>query len=117
MTAGILDITIEQGTSISRTFTVTTDGSTPVDLTGYSCRMQIREDTDSKAVIASYNNSNGKLTVSSPASGVLTWTVTNTETAAYKFNTAVYDLEIISGSGIVTRLLQGEVTLSKEVTK
>jgi hypothetical protein len=29
----------------------------------------------------------------------------------------VYDLELIDGSGIVTRLVSGEITVTKEVTR
>ena len=40
-----------------------------------------------------------------------------TQSAALDFNSAVYDLEIVSPAGVVTRLVQGTVTLSREVTR
>ena len=35
----------------------------------------------------------------------------------YNFSILKYDLEAVSGAGVVTRLLEGTITLSKEVTK
>ena len=39
-----------------------------------------------------------------------------TTSSAYSFNTAVYDIELVN-AGITTRLLQGKIKLSKEVTR
>ena len=39
-----------------------------------------------------------------------------TDTSNLTFDTAVYDIEIEKG-GLVTRLLQGKIKLSKEVTR
>jgi hypothetical protein len=38
-------------------------------------------------------------------------------TAAIEEAIYVYDLEITSGAGIVTRLLQGQITVNPEVTR
>jgi len=44
-------------------------------------------------------------------------TMTPAVTGAIEEGIYVYDLEITSGSGIVTRLLEGEITTNPEVTR
>jgi hypothetical protein len=44
-------------------------------------------------------------------------TISATDTAALTAGRGVYDLELVSGSGIVTRLLQGVATISRNVTR
>jgi hypothetical protein len=43
--------------------------------------------------------------------------MTSSTTAAIEEGIYVYDLEITSGSSIVTRLLQGNITVNPEVTR
>jgi hypothetical protein len=88
----------------------------PVDLTGFTARMQIRETVDATAVLKSLTTENGGITLGDTA-GTVDLLISATETAAFTFGNAVYDLELIDGSGIVTRLLSGNVSLSKEVTR
>ena len=50
--------------------------------------------------------------------GTLTLAMSATETAVLNFKSGVYDLELTAADGItVTRLLQGRVLLSPEVTR
>jgi hypothetical protein len=43
--------------------------------------------------------------------------ISATDTEALTAGRGVYDLELVSGSGIVTRLLQGVTTISRNVTR
>lgn len=88
----------------------------PVDLTGFTARMQIRETVDSATILATLTTENGGITLGGTA-GTVTLLLSATATAAFTFGSAVYDLEIISAGGIVTPLLSGAVTLVKEVTR
>jgi hypothetical protein len=54
--------------------------------------------------------------LSPPTSGSVGIFISATSSSALDFTEAVYDLEITSGS-IVTRILEGKVKLSKEVTR
>jgi hypothetical protein len=47
----------------------------------------------------------------------VTITITAVVTAAYTFSSGVYDLEMVSGAGVVTQLLSGNVTVLDEVTR
>jgi hypothetical protein len=116
MAAASHDFTIEQGVTTSKSFVWKDSEGTVIDLTGYSARMQIRASIDSTSTLLSATNANGQLVITA-AQGKVTLTLTATETAALDFSTGVYDLELVSGAGVVTRLVEGSVTLSKEVTK
>lgn len=88
----------------------------PVNLTGFTARMQLREKLDSTTTLAEYTTENGKLTIDTATSKV-TISVDATTTAGYTFNTAVYSLELVSSGGQVTQLILGNITLVKEVTR
>lgn len=111
---GDYDFTIYQGANFVRVFTWKDETDTLVNLTGYTARMQIRKKIDGD-ILADMTTVNGKIVLGG-ALGTITASLTAAETAAIS-NNGVYDLELISSGGVVSRLLQGDVTLSKEVTK
>lgn len=88
----------------------------PVNLTGFSARMQLRTKIDDTTTIDEYTTVNGKVIIDT-AKFTIAIVVPATETAAYTFSTAVYSLELVSGTGIVTQLATGTITLVKEVTR
>lgn len=113
--------TIELNAVNSLGFTAYTTGGVieynqPVDLTGYTARMQLREKLDSTTVLAEYTTENGKLLIDT-ATSKITIVVDAATTAAYTFNSAVYSLELVSSGSQVTQLMVGTITLVKEVTR
>ncbi len=111
---GSYDIKIYQGATFSQTFTWKDETDTPINLTGYSARMQIRASVDSSSTLVSLTSGSG-ITLGG-AAGTIAVLISATDTASLSQN-GVYDLELVSGSGVVTRLLQGNVIVSKEVTR
>ena len=59
MTAARYPIRIEQGATWRTVLTVKDDTGQPVDLTGYTGRMQIREDYDAATVLGELSTANG----------------------------------------------------------
>lgn len=116
MAAGTYDFTIEQGTTVTIDFAYQTEAGAAIPLTGYTARMQARETVSSAVAVIDATTANGQLSING-AGGIVTLSLSATVTAALAFRTAVYDLEIISGSGVVTRMVQGVITLSREVTR
>jgi hypothetical protein len=116
MAAGRLNLFIEQGSTFTYTLTLNDESGVAVDLEGYTARMQMRRTVQSSDVLLELTTANGRI-VLTPATGSITLEVDAVTTAALSFPSAVYDLEIESEGGQVTRLLQGGVTLSKEVTR
>lgn len=111
------NLTIEQGATFS--FAVTwfaSDGVTPRDLTGYTARMQVRDSYDAVSFHVELTTENGRIAIT-PAEGKVALTISATDTAALDFSAGVYDLELVDVSGVVTRLMEGGVAFSPEVTR
>ena len=110
------DLTIPAGATYSQVINWKT-GSTPtfVNTTGFTARMQLR--TSYSAASASLELTTANSRISMTNAGVITLTLTATETAALAAGRYVYDLEMVSSGGLVTRLLEGVVTVSPEVTR
>ena len=111
MAAGKYDFTLEQGTTFSREITVQDSGSA-MNLTGYTPRMQMRSTHDSSTIALTFT-----ATVSNAAQGKISLSATDTLTSAVEEGIYVYDLEIESSGGTVTRLMEGNVTVTPEVTR
>ncbi len=89
---------------------------TPQSLASYTARMQIRPTAaDTATPLVSLTDSSG-ITLSDAAK-TITITITAAVTAALTATAAVYDLELVSPTGVVTKLIQGNVTIASEVTK
>lgn len=119
MAAGIFDLTgdnaIEQGATWSRVLTWKDNSDVVINNTGYTARMKIKRDPNSLTDILSLTHSSG-ITLGG-SNGQITITITDTQTAAIDAGNYFYDLELISGGGLVTRLLRGKVHVSAEITK
>jgi len=125
MTAGVKDFTIEQGSAFSRVLTWKDENEAAINLTGYTARMYIKEkysDTDS---LLQLTTANSRITLGG-AAGTITLSVLAADTATLEANAQVnkitgdkyvYDLELISAGGAVTRLLHGNIIVTAEVTK
>ena len=111
MSAGTYNFTIEQGTTFSRVLTLQENGSA-MNLTGYSVASQMRSTHDSSSIVATFSGS-----VTNASSGQITLSLTNSQTSAIEEGIYVYDVEITSGAGSVTRILEGNITVTPEVTR
>lgn len=114
MAAANYDFTIEQGATEVRTFTWKTSAGTPIDLTGYTARMQLRPMLTSETKLLDLTTENGGITLGG-VNGTVVVTISASQTAALTRG-GVYDLELVNGP-IVTRFVQGTVSISKEVTR
>jgi hypothetical protein len=115
MAAGTLNFTIEQGATFNLLLTWEID-SVPVNITNWTARLAARVDVEDTEVILSLTTSNGGITLGG-AAGTISLNQTATQTALLPGGTYVYDLELISAVGAVTRLVQGELNISPEVTR
>ena len=132
MAAGNYSFTIEQGSTTDFELVYRDSNSNPVDLTGYQAKMQLKDSIGGSSTFLTLSSSltpdgtglnlsgSGGNNASKPlTSGSIGIFISHVTSSNLTFGTAVYDLEIVSGSGntaVVTRLLQGKINLSKEVT-
>jgi len=130
MSAGKYSFTIEQGATLQFEIQYKDSNNSPIDLSTYNGRMQVRPTVGSSDVYLTlsstlqsdgtglnFSGSNGSTPTESGSIGIYISAVTSSN---LDFNEAYYDLEIYSGSGnseYVVRLLEGKVKLSKEVTR
>jgi hypothetical protein len=122
MAAGRYNFTIEQGATFTRIFKYKDATGSAIDLSeATAIRMHIRKNIDDNSPITggSFELGSG-FTRSTPAGGSvqneITLLIPAVTTSLYTFNQAVYDIEI-DNQGTTTRLLQGNIKLSKEVTR
>lgn len=129
MSAGRYSFTIEQGTTFQLELIYKDSNQTPINLTGYSGRMQIRPTVDSNTVYLTLSSSlnadgtglnfSGSSGTNPPSSGSIGIYIASCTSSLLNFTNAYYDLEIYSGSNCpyTVRLIEGQVQLSKEVTR
>jgi hypothetical protein len=116
MAAGTLDITIEQGATFDLVLTWQVNGA-PVNLTSYTARLQARVDIDETDTVLSLTTSAGGGITLGGAAGTITLNRSATQTALLVAGGYIYDLELASGAGVVTRLVEGDLLISPEVTR
>jgi hypothetical protein len=121
--AGRYDIDCEKGATFRRVVQWSDGSGSPVNLTGYTARMQVRESFASTSTVASLTTSNGGITLAHSTGGITLY-LSAIQTAALSTSAAfadtwegVYDLELVAGNGDVTRLLSGAFLVVPEVTR
>lgn len=125
--AKLKNLVLDQGTTFTEYIVHTNSNKTPIDITGYLARAQMRK---------SYNSANAitfTANVVSAANGNISLNLTAAQTANIKAGRYVYDVEIYGNANvtidgffidetasniiIVHRVVEGTVTVNPEVTK
>lgn len=112
MSAGTYNLIVDQGSSYALDLVIKQGGSA-MDLTNYTGRAQIRTTHTASSASASFT-----VTKTNASGGVLKMELEPATTAGLAAGQYVYDLEIYTANNaIVKRILQGEITLTPEVTR
>ena len=131
MPAGRYSFTIEQGATFQLELQYKDSNKTPISLVGYSGRMQIRPNAASNTMYLTLSSSlatdgtglnfSGSGGSTDPKSGSIGIYIASCTSSMLNFDgLAYYDLELYSGSNncpYTVRLLEGQVQLSKEITR
>lgn len=92
----------------------------PVDLTGCTALMHVRERLTDTATVLTLSSATAapasRLAITS-ASGLIEVEISDEDTAAITWKTAVWDLEITHPDGSKTRLASGQFVVDPEVTR
>ena len=111
MSAGTYNFILEQGATFNRILTLK-ENNAVMNLTGYSVASKMRSTHDSSTVVGTFT-----CTISNASGGIITISMTSSTTANIEEGMYVYDLEITSSGGTVTRLMEGNITVNPEVTR
>jgi hypothetical protein len=90
--------------------------TSPVNVTGYSAELQLRSLPSDPTPALTLTSAAGQISVTGIA-GQFDVHATAAQTRAIDEGTYYYDIEITSQAGIVTRLAQGQVVVTPEVTR
>lgn len=115
MSAVKLDITVEQGVTYKQSLIWQDEFGVALDLTNFTARMQIRHKLESVAPLVSLTELAG-ITLGGVA-GTIDIVIVSDVTNAIENKKGVYDLELVSAAGEVTRLIEGNVTFILGVTR
>lgn len=110
-----LDFNLDQGATFEHELTWTTSDGTPIDLTGFVARMQVREQIGSEVIIFDLTTENSGIILGG-SDGKITINIPADDSSNAIRTRGVYDLELVSPEGFVTRLVQGKVVIDPEVT-
>lgn len=113
MIPGKINFTCPQGSTFSKSLTYNIDGE-PIDLTGYSARLQVREFHYSDSTVVNLTSGSG-ITLGGSA-GTIDVLIDAETTAEFEAGNYVYDLELVV-SGTVNRIIEGKFIVTPEVTR
>ena len=117
MSAGIWNTVLDQGSVWSLQLTCEDPNGTPINLSGLTAEMQIRSLPEDSTVALTLSTANGDIVIQG-AQGIITITATSTETEPISPGPYYYDLELTNPvTNLVTRVVQGQIVVSAEVTR
>ena len=109
--ADFVELQIESGATFSTEIVVREGDGTSKNLVNYSARSQMRKSYYSSTA------TNFTIEITDAANGVISMGVSSANTANISPGRYVYDVEIDNGQGVVTRIFEGIVTVSPNVTR
>lgn len=117
-----INLNVIPGSTFRKTITVLTGATealaTPVDYTGATAEMMIRNPEDSSELYHTMNTSNGGI-VLGDAAGTITFYISNADSSAFAllWDLGEYEsLEITYASGDIEGFSQGHVYVGRELT-
>lgn len=113
MAAGKYNMLIQQGVTYNQTITLKDKQSgLPLNLTGCTAAAEIRATYIDSVPAATFTTYIGLGT-----DGKIQLSLTPAQTSAITIERGVYDLELTYPGGVKDRIIQGNVVISKEVTR
>jgi hypothetical protein len=107
-----VELTIDQGTNFQTSVSLTNDDQTAIDVTNYGFSSQIR-----KSYYSSNATANLTITVSDAANGNVVLSIDAANTANIKAGRYLYDLLMTDTGGVKTRVIEGIITVTPQVTR
>ena len=112
MGAAYTDLYMDQGADFGTTFDLVADDGTAINIAGYSFHSQIR-----KSYYSANATANLVITITDSANGNTTISLDAATTANISPGKYVYDVKMVDTANITTRILEGLMTITPEVTR
>jgi len=106
------NFSIYQGATWSRNMTLKTDAGVAVDLSSHTARMPFFLSHDSEPFLELTSAAGGGMVLAATGPNIVV-TLTDEQTAAIEYTSAMYYLDIVDASGVVSRLLEGKVEVHR----
>jgi hypothetical protein len=111
--AGFVELYIDQGTTFNSTINLTDDTTNaPINVAAYTITSQLR-----RSYISANASGNITCTITDAANGGITLSMTSANTANLKVGRHVFDVRSANEQGVVSRLLEGMITVTPGITR
>lgn len=110
------DITATQGKTFVLQSVYENDDGTPVDLTGYTGRMQVRQSPTAETVVVELTEANSRFVITDAVNGAIQFYISAADMAGLAPGVYVYDSELVNGA-VVEMYLSGSFTIEAETTR
>lgn len=106
------DLTVDQGTDFESNLDLIADDGTPINVTGYTFTGQIR-----KSYYSANATANIAITVTDAPNGNAYLRMTAANTANIPAGRYVYDVKMKDTSNTTTRIIEGIITITPQVSR
>lgn len=113
--AAVYDFTLDAGADTTITFVYKDSTGAAINLTGYSAKMELRS-APGGTLGLQLSTVNGKIVLGG-AAGTVACTFSDVDSSSLTLPEYSYDVELTDGSTLITRLVQGTITVSPETTQ
>jgi len=112
----IEQLDVPESGALERTWLLTV-GGVPLDLTGWTAKMQIRSRKASDTVLGDFSTGPGGYMTIVGAAGAILLDVPSSVTESFTFTNGVWDMYVIDPTGNRKRVVEGNVVVSATVTR
>ena len=106
------NLVVDQGSDFSATVSLLDAEGDALDLSVYTVNAQMRKNYASSTAVSFTTTINNPKTL-----GKLTLALSNAQTSSIEPGRYLYDVEIVSNLNVITRVVEGNVTVTPNITR
>jgi hypothetical protein len=111
--AAYVELIMDQGASFNNVINLTDDlSNASLNILGYTVRSQMR-----RSYYSANATANITCTITNSSNGEITMSMTAANTTLIKAGRYLFDLETVDLNGIVSRVLEGIITVTPQITR
>ena len=111
--AAYAELYLDQGTTFNNIINLTDDVTNAyINVSGYVVRSQMR-----RSYFSANASANITCTITDAPNGEITMSMTAANTALLKAGRYLYDLEVVDTNGNTSRILEGVINITPEITR